>query len=97
MGIEKSHDLRTSLKDKKIAFVFITGPSSPIGRYNKIIKDVVGDKHRLSKDEYKALESLFNIKSIPRYILVDTKGQLIDDDFFLDNLESKLRELGVVN
>ena len=81
-GIKSSHALRQELKNENIAFVFITDErSSPLDAYNKWMKDTYGHKHRISADDWNKLAALFNVNSIPRYMLIDDKGKIINDRY----------------
>ena len=81
-GIKKMAELRDRLKGKDISFVFITDKgSSPIKRYEEIMKDVDGYKHYNENDEMNHMRALFKFIGIPRYVLVDKDGDVIDTDF----------------
>ncbi len=81
-GIKSSHDVRKEYGGKGIEFVFITDDrSSPQASYDKHMSDVVGDKHRITGDDWNKIAALFNINAIPRYILFDANGDVVDDHF----------------
>ncbi len=94
-GIANSHDIREKLSDRDIVFMFITDKRNASEEaYNKHMAPTVGDKHHISTDEWNKLTSLFNVSGIPRYILFDKDGQVIDDHFAGWNaIELKLNEL----
>ena len=95
-GIEKMSELREKLKGKDISFVFITDKySSALKRYEEIMKNVDGYKHYIEKDEMNHMRALFKFIGIPRYVLVDKDGDVIDTDFsiypnkeFINDLEN---------
>lgn len=83
-GIKHTAELRERLKGKDVAFVFITDKgSSPRDSYEKIMKDVDGYKHYIENDEMNHLKALFKINGIPRYLLVDRDGDVVDQYFYV--------------
>lgn len=87
-GIEKIKPLKEELKNKKIAFVYITNPSSPEELWNMMVPDIHGEHYRLKQDEWNYLSAKFNISGIPRYILIDKDGSVINDNVrFYNSLE----------
>lgn len=81
-GIKEMKPIRDKYNDKGVAFVYITDEkSSPLNDYNKIMEDVKGYKHRLTADEYNYLRELFKFNGIPRYVLLDKNGDIIDDNY----------------
>lgn len=62
------------LKDGNIAFVYLTGESSPLGTWMNMIPDIKGDHYRLSKEQWNYVCDSFGIEGIPSYILVDKQG-----------------------
>lgn len=92
-GIEHSLAIRSKLKDNpNVDFIFITdqeGTSekffNEFGEKNQMI-----NSHRVTKEEYMALRELFKFNGIPRYVLVDDKGIIKDDNFKNHNLAYEL-------
>lgn len=80
-GIEEVAPLKKEIKDKNIAFIYITDPSSPEDTYKKMIPAIAGEHYKLDKDSWNYIAAKYNISGIPRYMLVDKKGQIVNDHF----------------
>lgn len=82
--IKQMKEKRKEHKDNEnFEFVFITDESlSPLEPYNKFVKEQELEKiYRLPSDDYNYLRQLFKFNGIPHYIVVDKKGEVINDDF----------------
>ncbi len=66
---------KKELKDKNIQFVYITSPTSPLGTWQEMIKDIDGDHYYLTKDQYNYLLDKYESEGIPTYAIYDTQGQ----------------------
>lgn len=65
----------TAFKDKDIVFVYLTGDSSPLGTWYRMICDIQGEHYRLSGPDWEYVCEQFKIKGIPAYVLVDKAGK----------------------
>lgn len=91
--IKQMKDTRKQYKkDPNFEFVFITDESqSPIASYDKFVKEQeLENIYRLPTDDYNRLRQLFKFNGIPRYIVVDKKGEVINDDFAMHNFNHLL-------
>ncbi len=80
-GIRRMKPVKEELKDKDIVFVYLTGPSSPEKTFENMIPDIPGEHYRLSGEQWKYVGSQFQITGIPRYILVDREGKIVDRQY----------------
>jgi thiol-disulfide isomerase/thioredoxin len=83
-GIKQMKEKRKEYKDNKdFEFVFITDKSqSPLESYDKFVKEQELEKiYRLDSDDYNYLRQLFKFNGIPHYVVIDKKGDVINDDF----------------
>lgn len=89
-GIEQIKPLKEELVGEDIVFIYITGPTSPLGTWANMIPDIKGEHYRVSNDEWKYLSSKFNIIGIPHYMLVGKNGEMINPNFgHMGNAELK--------
>jgi hypothetical protein len=74
------------------AFVFITDErQSPEKRYNTFVKEQeMKNIFRVDSETYNRFRELFKFNGIPRYIVLEKQGNLIDENFLMYNFESKL-------
>ncbi|MBC7398802.1 MAG: TlpA family protein disulfide reductase [Mucilaginibacter sp.] len=80
-GIEEVAPLKKEIKDKNIAFIYITDPSSPEDTYRKMIPAIAGEHYKLGKDDWNYIATKYSISGIPRYMLVDKQGRIVNDNF----------------
>ena len=86
-------------EDKDFDFIFITSENeSPLPRYNEFIKEQeLAKTYRLSSDDFRHLRQLFKFNGIPRYVLINKEGKVLNDDFPMHNLEHELKKLVALN
>jgi len=96
-NIKQHKTLREQYKDSPdINFIFITTEElSPLGAYNNFVKEQeLINTYRINADQYRYLRQLFRFNGIPRYVLVDKEGKILDDNYKVStNLDTKLEEL----
>ncbi|MDT0678404.1 TlpA family protein disulfide reductase [Autumnicola musiva] len=73
-------------------FVFITDEAlSPINSYNNFVKkQEMKNLHRVTTDIYNRFRQLFQFNGIPRYVVLNKQGELIDGDFPMNNFNYEL-------
>lgn len=96
-SIKEMQPLRDKYKGSPdLAFVYITDTGgSPESSYNKFISenDMGDNLFRLSEDEYNYLRQLFRFNGIPRYVMLNRDGDVIDDDFPGHSAKTELQKL----
>ncbi len=72
--------LQEKFKGQDIAFIYISSDKDPVGwkQLNKVLQ-IKGDHYRVNKAVNEEINELFNVRYIPRYILIDKDGKVIDD------------------
>jgi thiol-disulfide isomerase/thioredoxin len=89
-GMQRMKPLKEELDGLDIAFVYLTGPSSPRNTWENMITDIRGNHYYLSGDEWNHLSAHFNISGIPHYVLVGKGGEVINQRLrFNDNTQLK--------
>lgn len=93
----KEHKItRRTYKGKKdLEFIFITADNeSPLKAYNPFVSDQeLVNTYRLKSDDFLYLRQLFRFNGIPRYVVINQEGQVLNDDFPMSNLEKELPKL----
>ncbi|MBA0883919.1 TlpA family protein disulfide reductase [Flavobacterium undicola] len=92
-SIKQMKEKRKEYKDdENFEFVFITDESlSPLEPYNNFVKEQELEKiYRLPSDDYNYLRQLFKFNGIPHYVVIDKKGEVINDDFPMYSFNSLL-------
>ncbi len=91
-GIKRIAPLKDEMEGKEVAFVYITGPSSPEGTWDTMISEIKGEHYRVNKEQWKFLCDTYKVTGIPHYMLVDKNGNIVDTD--LERMQnSQLKEL----
>lgn len=62
------------ISKKKIAFVYVTGETSPLDKYNSTIPNIKGSHYRLSDNQFKTLLQHLGIRGIPTYMILNADG-----------------------
>ncbi len=81
--------------NKDFEFIFITDErQSPEKDYTKFIgeQDMV-NTFRIPTDEYNYLRQLFRFNGIPRYVVIDKNGDVINSNFPMHNFEFELKKI----
>lgn len=69
------------LKAKKpVAFVYVTGETSPKADWNAAIKNIKGYHYYLTNSQYKAIMGSLGIQGIPTYMIVGKDGKVSYDN-----------------
>lgn len=83
-GIRQAKEKRKKFEeDGRLVYVFITDESgSPQAAYDKFVEEnELKNTYRVTKDEWNYLMQLFKFSAIPRYVLLDKGGRVLDDHF----------------
>lgn len=94
-GIKSMKATREKYKDNpNFEFIFITDErSSPKATYDTFVAEQgLKNTYRISKDDFYYLRELFKFNGIPRYVLIDANGKVIDDDFSMYNFKTELEK-----
>jgi len=95
-GIKSNKGLRENYNESNdLAFIFITSDrESPLDRYNQFIEEQeLKNTYRISSDEFQYLRQLFQFNGIPRYVMIDREGRVIQNNSSIHGIEKKLKEL----
>jgi thiol-disulfide isomerase/thioredoxin len=95
-GIKRMKETRAKYANNPdFDFVFITDQrSSPEQNYTNFVKEQeMKNTYRLSTDEFNLLRQLFKFNGIPRYVVIDQKGDVINDDFAMHNFQMELGKI----
>ncbi len=68
--------IKPALMKKGVAFVYVTGETSPEATWTEMIKKIDGDHYRLTNEQWKYLCENMGITGIPCYLLLDKKGNV---------------------
>jgi len=76
-----SKELQEEMKGKDVVFIFLSNRCSEKSWKATIAqKQLFGEHFLLSDKEYSMLAAKFNIGGIPRYMIIDKKGMIINDN-----------------
>ncbi len=92
-SIKRMKDTRKKYEgNKDFDFIFITDErGSPKSKYDKFVEEQeLKNIYRLSLDDYNYLRQLFKFNGIPRYVVIDKNGDVIDDHFSMYNFDHLL-------
>jgi thiol-disulfide isomerase/thioredoxin len=95
-GIRNTKQLREKYANNPdFDFVFITDMrGSPESHFNDFVKEQeLKNVYRIPQDEFNYLRQLFKFNGIPRYVVIDSNGHVINDNFSMHNFETELARL----
>ncbi len=81
-GMRNSLKLRDKLAGRDVVFIYIctNSPSEKVWESLVAANKIEGENYFLSYSQSKVLNNIFNIRTIPRYILVDKSGEVVNKD-----------------
>ena len=95
-GIKKMKPVKEEYLEKDVVFVYLTDESSPIETYNLMLPNIKGEHYRLNGEAWSDLVQRFSIKGIPRYILIDKEGKVVDKkiafNFEINDFKNMIQE-----
>ncbi|MCL6218470.1 TlpA family protein disulfide reductase [Zunongwangia pacifica] len=94
--IKRMKETREKYKDNPdFDFVFITDQSqSPQKTYDQFIAEQeLEHVYRVDQSTYHRFRDLFSFNGIPRYIVLDKTGNVVDTDFAMHSFDSKLPKI----
>lgn len=94
-GMINARETVERYKENKIKFLYVTNEmASPLEATTKFLTEnnIQGEQIRLTSDEWDYISEKFNISSVPRMILVDKNGNIVDDKL-LEIKKEQLEEL----
>ncbi|QIL42367.1 TlpA family protein disulfide reductase [Pedobacter sp. HDW13] len=96
--MSSSHELKKELDGLDVVFLYL-GVNCSEESWSKTIKEnnITGEHYLLSKDEFTLLSGRFQIGGIPRYMLVDKQGKIVDENAKLPSQKMELlKEINVL-
>jgi len=76
-NIAEMKSLKQELKDKNIAFVYVTGETSALKTWENVIPDIDGSHYRLSAKQWEAVCKKYNVNSIPHAMIFNAQGEMV--------------------
>lgn len=76
MAMKTIDAIKPAYMDKGVAFVYITGETSPAEKWAEMIPAIDGDHYRLTKAQWSELCQTLNIPGIPAYAVYNTDGSV---------------------
>jgi len=71
--------LQENYKGKDVAFVYISTDRNAVAWKNAINNlAITGEHYRVNKNVYEQMNEKFNVQYIPRYVLIDKEGNVVD-------------------
>lgn len=74
MAMKAIDSIKPALQKKGAKFVYITGETSPLATWQKMIPEIAGDHFRLTKEQWNTLCEEQGVRGIPCYKVVAKDG-----------------------
>ena len=75
--IKEYEPLKKDIGEDKVAFIYLTGPSSIKSTWDILIRDIAGEHYWLNKDQWEYLWNHFQMTGLPMYLIIDKKGNIV--------------------
>lgn len=75
--IKEYEPLKKEIGEDKVAFVYLTGPSSIKKTWDILIQDIAGEHYWLNKEQWNHLWNHFQMIGLPMYLVIDKKGNIV--------------------
>lgn len=75
--IKEYEPLKKEMTDDKVAFVYLTGPSSVEKTWNILIAEIEGEHYWLNQQQWNYLWNDFKMTGLPMYLLIDKQGNIV--------------------
>jgi len=76
-NIAEMKPLKAEMKAQNVAFVYITGNSSPVKTWENVIPDIDGTHYRLSATQWDELCKKYQVTSIPHAMIFNQQGEMV--------------------
>jgi len=76
-NIAEMKPLKVEMKAQNVAFVYITGNSSPVKTWENVIPDIDGTHYRLSATQWDELCKKYQVTSIPHAMIFNQQGEMV--------------------
>lgn len=74
--IKEYEPLKKEIGEDKVAFIYLTGPSSIKKTWDILIQDIAGEHYWLNKEQWGYLWNHFQMTGLPMYLIIDKKGNI---------------------
>jgi len=76
-NIAEMKSLKEEMKSQNVAFVYVTGESSPLKTWENVIPDIDGTHYRLSAKQWDDVCKKYNVASIPHAMIFNQQGEMV--------------------
>ncbi len=80
VAMKEIDKIKPTYIDKGVAFVYVTGETSPLTTWQEMLPGIDGDHYRLTKTQWESLGKLLSINGIPAYMLLNKDGSTAYDN-----------------
>lgn len=75
--IQEYEPLKKGISADKVAFVYLTPPSSIKKTWEILIQDIAGEHYWLDKEQWNYLWKHFQMTGLPMYLIIDKQGNIV--------------------
>lgn len=87
-SMKETKELKYSLRNESIVFVYITNTSSPQDLWQKTIEGIGGEQYYITEDEWSYIFANMNLEYIPSYLLYNKQGKYQEKKVGSPNMDS---------
>ena len=85
--------LKEIFKGKDVVFLYLTGETSPLINWHKMLPDIHGEHYRVSGEQWNYWYKAYGIEGIPTYFIIDRQGKRTYRQAGVPELETVKKEI----
>ncbi|MDR2424101.1 MAG: TlpA family protein disulfide reductase [Prevotellaceae bacterium] len=85
--------LKEEFKGKNVVFLYLTGGSSPLVTWRKMLPTIHGEHYKVTDEQWRYWSQIFEIEGIPTYFVIDKEGKRIYRHTGVPALETIKKEI----
>ncbi|GHT65882.1 hypothetical protein FACS189452_00800 [Bacteroidia bacterium] len=67
--------LKEELSGKDVVYIYLTGETSPLATWRKMIPDIAGNHYRVSEAQWRYWSDIIPVPGVPTYLIFDKNGK----------------------
>ncbi len=75
-AIKQIDEIKDDLVNQGVAFVYLTGETSPLDAWNNMIPNISGDHYRITNAQWNFIKDQLGMRGIPAYMILGKDGKI---------------------
>ncbi len=75
VALKEMKPLKEEMQGREVAFVYLTGETSPLATWSRMIKDIDGEHYRVGEAQWAYWYKALKIEGVPTFVVYDKQGR----------------------